>query len=116
MRLHLLLLGVLLALAGALRPAWGQGQLIPGNRTLAGTLNAGPSTGTGTAYLLALNPPTPAYVVDQMFVFRAHTANTGPATLNVDGRGALPLKKWQAGALVGLAAGEIPRSRATVGM
>jgi hypothetical protein len=116
MRLHLLLLGVLLALGGALRPAWGQGQLIPGNRTLAGTLNAGPSTGTGTAYLLALNPPTPAYVVDQMFVFRAHTANTGPATLNVDGRGALPLKKWQAGALVDLAAGDIPMSRETVVM
>src|SRR4029450_936096 len=116
MRLHLLLLGVLLALGGALRPAWGQGQLIPGNRTLAGTLNAGPSTGTGTAYLLALNPPTPAYVVDQMFVFRAHTANTGPATLNVDGRGALPLKKWKAGQLGDLAAGDIPMSRETVVM
>jgi hypothetical protein len=114
MRRLLLLLCVLLALGGALRPAWGQGQLIPGNRTLAGTLNAGPSTGTGTAYLLALNPPTPAYVVDQMFVFRAHTANTGPATLDVDGRGAKPLKKWQAGVLVDLVAGDIPMTRETV--
>jgi hypothetical protein len=104
------LLGLLLC-AG---PAWSQGQMIPGNRTLAGTLNAGPSTGTGAAYVLTLSPPITAYVLDQFFAFRAHTANTGSATLNVNGAGAKVLKKWQAGALVDLVAGDIPAGRESI--
>lgn len=96
--------------------AWSQGQMIPGNRTLAGTLNAGVTTGTGTAYVLTLNPPITTYVADQLFTFRAHTVNTGPATLFVSTAtdGAKALKKWQGGVLVDLAAGDIPTGRESV--
>lgn len=86
-----------------------QGQLIPGNRTMAGTMNAGHSSGTATDYLLTLDPPLPAYVTDMLLVFRAHAANSGGAnTLNVNGLGAKPLKKWQGAALANLAAGDLP--------
>jgi hypothetical protein len=106
----LLALGVygLLLWAG---PAWSQGQLIPGNRTLAGTLNGGLTTGTGAAYALTLDPPLPAYFPDQFFIFRAHVTNTGQATLNVNGLGAKVLKKWQGGLLIDLEASDLPSSR-----
>ena len=101
----LLVLCALLGLCPAL--AWGQGQLIPGNRTLAGTLNAGVSTGTSSAYILTLNPALPSYVNDQLFTFRAHIANTGAATLAVNLLAAKPLKKWQGAALVDLAVNDL---------
>jgi hypothetical protein len=110
------LLGVLvgvtiLGLVLCAGPAWSQGQMIPGNRTIAGTFNAGPSTGTSSAYELILNPPITAYVTDQYFAFRAHTANTGATTLNVNGVGARPLRKWQSATLVDLVSGDIAAGR-----
>jgi hypothetical protein len=97
---------------------WGQGQLIPGNRTLAGTLNGGLTTGSSTAnstaYVLTLDPALPAYIPDQFFIFRAHITNNGTATLNVNGLGAKVIKKWQGGALLDLQAGDIPTSRETM--
>lgn len=88
-----------------------QGQLIPGNRTIAGTLNAGVTTGTSTAYVLTLNPAMPAYVIDQLFSFRVHVTNTGAATLAVNLLAAKPLKKWAGTTLVDLAAGDLPAGR-----
>jgi hypothetical protein len=105
-RVFALLLLVLLVLSLPVT-VWGQGQLIPGNRTLAGTMNAGLSTGTATAYVLTLDPPITAYVLEQFFAFRAHVTNTGPATLNVNGVGARPLRKWKGGVLQDLAAGDL---------
>lgn len=88
--------------------AWGQGQVIPGNRTLIGTLNAGVSTGTGSAYVLTLSPSIGStYVPQQQFVFRAHMANTGAATLKVNTAPTVAMKKWQSGVLVDLAPNDI---------
>src|SRR5262245_62150809 len=88
-------------------PVWAQGQLIAGNRTVAGTINAGLTTGTGTAYVLTLNPALPSYVPDQQFAFRIHLTNTGAATLAVNSAGAKSLKKWSSGSMVDLAAGDL---------
>jgi hypothetical protein len=105
MRRGLLLLLVLLLVLPAL--GWAQGQAIPGNRTLMGTMNAGPASGTATAYTLTLDPAITAYVPDQFFVFRANVANSGAATLNVNGVGVRTLKKWSGATLADLAAGDI---------
>lgn len=52
------------------------------------------SSSTGTdAYAITLDPPITAYVVSQTFKFSADVANTGPATLNVNGLGAKTIKK-----------------------
>src|SRR5262245_46109589 len=100
-------LALLLLLLSLPALAWAQGQLIAGNRTIAGTVNAGPTTGTGTAYVLTLNPALTAYVPDMAFSIRVHVTNTGAATLAVNTAGVKPLKKWQSGTLVDLAAGDL---------
>jgi hypothetical protein len=99
-------LGVALALV---LPAlgWAQTQVINGNRVQAGWVNYGQTTGTGTAYILTFTPALPGYVDGTCFLFRAHVANTGDATLNVNGKGAVPLRKWVGGSAVALASGDI---------
>lgn len=100
---------VLLALPGL---SWGQGaQVINGNRVHAGWVNYGVTTGTGAAYLLTFTPPLPGYVDGSCFLFRAHTANTGDVTLNVNGRGVVPLRKWSSGVAVALSPGDIATGR-----
>lgn len=88
--------------------SWAQpAQLINGNRTHAGATNYGITTGTGTDYLLTLNAAIPGYVNGSCYLMQAHVANTGPATLNVNNRGARGLKKKVGTALVDLAANDI---------
>jgi hypothetical protein len=84
-----------------------QGQLINGNRTIAGALNGCTTTGTGTAYACALDPAITQYRTNQCYTFKAHTANTGSATLSVNGLTALTLKKWVSGVSTNLAANDI---------
>jgi Repeat of unknown function (DUF5907) len=104
MRVRLcLLVGLLLSPA----LVWSQAQIINGNRVHAGWVNYGQTTGSGTAYVLTFNPPLPGYVDGQCFLFRAHVGNTGDTTLNVSGRGAIPLRKWSSGTGVPLVAGDI---------
>lgn len=82
-------------------------QLINGNRTHAGATNYGLSTGTATAYVLTLNAAIPGYVEGACYLFKAHVANTGAATLNVNARGSKPFSKNDGtGALVPLTGGE----------
>lgn len=82
-------------LALGLPHAWAQeGLLINGSRTITGTVNAATTTGTGTAYLMALDPPIVEYRINQCFTFKAHVANTGAATLNVNGVAIKTLKKY----------------------
>lgn len=45
------------------------------------------------AYAITLTPPITAYTTGQVFQFKANTANTGACTLNVDGLGAIAIKK-----------------------
>lgn len=49
--------------------------------------------GSTDAYAVALDPAIVAYVTGLMVVFKANTANTGAATLNVNGKGAKTIKK-----------------------
>src|SRR4029453_14555524 len=92
-----LVVSILLGHSGA----WSQpAQLINGNRTHAGSTNYGLTTGSTTAYALTLNAAIPGYVDGMCFLLRIHVANTGDATLNVNGRGATPMRKWSSGAAV----------------
>lgn len=52
------------------------------------------ATSTGTdAYAITLDPPLTSYALGQTFKFMTDVANTGPATLNVNGLGAKTIKK-----------------------
>lgn len=51
-------------------------------------------------YVITLVPAIDAYVTGQRFTFTAKTLNTGAATLNVNGKGAKPIIKGDATALV----------------
>jgi len=50
------------------------------------------TTGTGAAYVLASNSSHASLAAQSVFAFRIHTANTGAATLNVDGTGPKSLR------------------------
>ena len=59
----------------------------------SGSFWYGVSSGTGTAYLLTLSP-TPSSIAAGLFIhMKAHTANTGLATLNVNSLGAKSIKR-----------------------
>ena len=90
---------------------WGQAQVINGNRVHAGWLNYGTTAGTATGYTLTFTPALAGYVTGQCFLVKPHVTNTGSATLNVQGKGALSLVKDSGGALVPLAAGDLPQGR-----
>lgn len=49
--------------------------------------------GATDAYAISTTPSTTAYAVGQEFTFKANTANTGTASLNVNGLGAKTIKK-----------------------
>lgn len=55
---------------------------------------AADSVGTD-AYAITITPAITAYAAGQIFTFKAGTANTGAATLNVSGLGAKTIKKSQ---------------------
>ena len=51
------------------------------------------SSGNANQYQVSLDPAPAAYTEGMTVFFRAHAANTGSATLNVNGLGPIPLKK-----------------------
>ena len=57
------------------------------------TLIYGAATGTANAYEVALTPAPTAYQAGMMLTFKANAANTGAATLNINGLGAKTIKK-----------------------
>ncbi len=63
------------------------------------------TAGTATAFTLILSPAITSYVAGQSFNVKFHVANTGTATLNVNGVGAINLVKDISTALV---SGDIP--------
>jgi hypothetical protein len=70
---------------------------------------AGSVSGTNTI-TASMTPVLTAYVIGQCFRFMPANTNTGAATINLDGVGALTIKKAAAGALVALSAGDIVAS------
>lgn len=57
-------------------------------------------TGAPDALTISFNPPLNTYSAGLVFFVRANNTNTGPSTLNVDGVGAVPIKKNSTAALV----------------
>lgn len=72
----------------------------------------GTAGGTANAQTITVASPPPAYAAGQRFVFLAVAANTGAATLNVNGLGAAPIRKGDGTAA--LASGDIPAAGAVV--
>ena len=99
--------GVLVLLGLWSVPVWAQGQFFNSNLTVAGTINAGTATGSGNAYVLTLNPPIAAYVVNQCFMFQANHTVTGAASLNINARGVKALRKFVSTVSTDLAANDI---------
>lgn len=67
------------------------------------------STGSANAYVLTVVPAVTAYATGQVFSFIANFANTGAATLNVSGLGAIAIKKNGSLALISgdIASGQV---------
>ena len=91
--------------------AGGQTTVINGTQLYAGWANYGTTAGTATAYTLTFAPALAGYVAGQCFLMKPHVANTGPATLNVQDKGALTISKASGETLVPLVAGDLPSGR-----
>lgn len=59
----------------------------------ANSLNYAGAAGAANAYTVALAPAIAAYQAGQLFSFKANANNTGAATVNVNGLGAIAIKK-----------------------
>jgi hypothetical protein len=87
--------------------AYGQGQLINGNRTIAGAFNFCTAGGTANALTCTLNPAITQYRPGTCFLVHVTATNTASATLNVNGLGATTLKKAVLGIQTNLAANDL---------
>jgi hypothetical protein len=74
-----------------------------------GPVNYSVDTGAANAYVVAPSPAFPALVAGISIIFQAANANTGASTLNVNGLGAVAIKKIVNQALVAgdILAGEV---------
>jgi hypothetical protein len=91
---------------GASADTWG-GKLNTDYDDIDALLGAITTAGSANAYTLTTGLSLAAYVNGQSFWIRASFANTGAATLNIDGIGAKNLRKNVAGTLTALATGDI---------
>lgn len=87
----------------------GQSALINGDRTIVGSLNYCEDAGSTDAYACshAVGSRITGYLTGQFFAFKANTANTGAATLAIDGLSAIPIKKMTGGITTDLADNDI---------
>jgi hypothetical protein len=88
--------------------AWSGGLLINGDRSISGRFNYCPAAGATNAYTCTITPGIGTSYRDGIFfTFKSNAANTGAATLNVNGIGAKAIKKRIAGTLTDVAANDI---------
>ena len=66
-----------------------------------------PDTGSANVYAVALTPAITSYTVGQQITFLAANSSTAASTLNVNGVGAVAIKKAAIGSLLDLAANDI---------
>lgn len=78
-----------------------------------GALDYAVATGSANAYAIALSPALDAYITGMPIMFMANHDNNGAATLNVNGLGAISLKKYINQNLV---AGDIRNGQLVVGI
>lgn len=100
-----LILAAVLLLAGMV-PAGAQTK-INGSRVLEGTLNYCESAAGNDTYACSLSPAIVGYVTGGIYHFKADVANTGAATLNLNGLGAKTIKKVAGGVTTDLADNDI---------
>lgn len=99
--------GALLACLLSVLTVQAQGQLINGNRTIAGALNFCVAGGTANALTCPLNPAVTSYRSGTCYLVKTTLANTAAVTLNVNGLGAKVLTKAVVGAQTALAANDL---------
>lgn len=68
-------------------------RLIQGSRVITGTFNYCADAGSTDAYACSLLETITAYTTGTLYTFKANTANTGAATLNLNSLGAKTIKK-----------------------
>ena len=66
-----------------------------------GYLVYGVATGSSNNFILSLSPPITSYQAGMAFNFISNQRITGPATLNINGLGDIPIKKYVNQPLVG---------------
>lgn len=79
---------LILALAAS---AFGQ-TAVNGSRTIVGAVNYCADAGSTDAYACNLSPAITAYVPGACYLIKANTANTGAASLALNGLSAIPIK------------------------
>lgn len=84
--------------------------------TVDGKLNACIDAGSTDAYACSLTPSLSSYVIGQVFWFKAATANTGAATINLSALGAKTIKKVAGGVTTDLATGDIRANQWVAGV
>jgi hypothetical protein len=84
-----------------------QSELINGDRVLVGTLNSCDDAGSTDAYACNLSPAITTYITGAVYQFKANTANTGAATLALNGLSAITIKKVVGGVTTDLADNDI---------
>lgn len=80
---------------------------VNGSRTIVGAVNYCADAGSSDAYACSLSPAITAYVTGAIYHFRANTANTGAATLNLNSLGAKSIVKAAGGVTTALADNDI---------
>lgn len=80
---------------------------INGSRVLEGSLNYCVDAGTTDAYGCSLSPAITSYVAGARYAVKVNTANTGPASLSLNGLAAIPIRKYQGGMSVELSDNDI---------
>ncbi len=81
--------------------------LINGSRTIAGAVNYCTDAGASDSYACNLSPAISSYREGACYGFKANTANTGPASINLNSVGAATIKKAEGGVSTDLANNDI---------
>lgn len=81
--------------------------LINGSRVLQGTQNYCADAGASDAYACNLSPAITSYVAGACYEFKANTANTGAASINLNSVGVVAIKKAPGGVTTDLADNDV---------
>ena len=77
------------------------------SQIINGSVYYGADSGSSDTYVVTIPCSPAAYVVGALYHVKANTVNTGVASLNVNGLGAIPIRKWLNGSKVDLTDGDI---------
>lgn len=95
------------ALNGSLVGTTTAANIKTGTLTVTSALNSCADAGSTDSYACSLSPAPTTYTTGQNFWFKANTANTGAATVDFNGLGALAIKKVTGGITTDLATNDI---------